>query len=42
LQRLRDHKLYVKVSKCEFWLHSVKFLCHTISKEGISMDPSKV
>jgi hypothetical protein len=31
LQRLRDHKLYAKFSKCEFWLNSVKFLGHTIS-----------
>jgi hypothetical protein len=42
LQRLRDHKLYAKFSKCEFWLDSVKFLGHTISNEGISVDPSKV
>jgi hypothetical protein len=42
LQRLGDHKLYAKFSKCEFWLDSVKLLGHTISKEGISVDPSKV
>jgi hypothetical protein len=42
LQRLGDHKLYAKFSKCEFWLDSVKFLGHTISKDGISVDPSKV
>jgi len=42
LQRLRDHKLYVKFFKCEFWLDTVKFLGHTISSEGISVDPSKV
>jgi hypothetical protein len=42
LQRLGDHKLYAKFSKCEFWLDSVKFLGHTISKNGISVDPSKV
>jgi hypothetical protein len=42
LQWLRDHKLYAKFSKCEFWLDSVKFLGHTISNEGISVDPSKV
>jgi hypothetical protein len=41
LQRLRDHKIYAKFSKCEFWLNSVKFLGHTISKDGISVDPSK-
>ena len=42
LQRLRDHQLYAKFSKCEFWLDMVKFLGHTISSEGISVDPSKV
>jgi hypothetical protein len=41
LQRLRDHQLYAKLSKCEFWLDSVKFLGHTISSEGISVDLSK-
>src|SRR6185312_8501365 len=42
LQRLRDHHLLCKFSKCEFWLDSVKFLGHTISNEGISVDPGKV
>jgi hypothetical protein len=42
LQRLRDHKLYAKLCKCEFCLDSVKFLGHTIFKDGISVDPSKV
>jgi hypothetical protein len=42
LQRLRDHHLYAKFCKCEFWLDSVKFLGHTISSEGISVDPTKV
>jgi hypothetical protein len=42
LQCLRDHKLYAKFSKCQFWLKSVKFLGHTISHDGISVDPSKV
>jgi hypothetical protein len=42
LQRLRDHKLYAKFSKCEFWLKSVKLLGHTISQDGISADPSQV
>jgi hypothetical protein len=41
LQRLRDHHLYAKFSKCEFWLDTVKFLGHTISSDGISIDPSK-
>jgi hypothetical protein len=32
LQKLRDHKLYAKWSKCEFWLKQVAFLGHVISK----------
>jgi hypothetical protein len=42
LQQLRDYRLYAKFSKCEFWLDNVKFLGHTISSEGISVDPTKV
>jgi hypothetical protein len=42
LQKLRDHWLYAKLSKCEFWLKEVAFLGHVILKEGIPMDPSKV
>ena len=42
LQRLRDHQLYAKFSKCEFWLQQVGFLGHILSAEGISVDPSKV
>jgi hypothetical protein len=42
LQRLRDHRLYAKLSKCEFWLREIKFLGHTISQDGISVDPEKV
>jgi hypothetical protein len=42
LQRIRDHSLYAKLSKCEFWLKQIKFLGHTISKDGIVVDPDKV
>jgi hypothetical protein len=42
LQKLQDHKLYAKLSKCEFWLKQVAFFGHVISKGGISLDPSKV
>ena len=31
LQRLRDHRLYAKFSKCEFWLTEVRFLGHVVS-----------
>ena len=42
LSRLREHKLYAKFSKCEYWLKKVPFLGHILSKDGISVDPSKV
>jgi hypothetical protein len=42
LQRLRDHQLYAKFSKCAFWLREVSFCGHIISAEGIAVDPSKV
>jgi hypothetical protein len=42
LQKLREHQLYVKLSKCEFWLKQVSFLGHIISEGGISVDPSKI
>ena len=42
LTRLRDHHLYAKFSKCEFWLKIVSFLGHVLSENGISVDPSKV
>ena len=37
-QTLQDHKLYAKLSKCEFLLNSVAFLGHVISDEVISVD----
>jgi hypothetical protein len=42
LQRLREHRLYAKLSKCDFWLKEIKFLGHTISQVGIAVDPDKV
>ena len=42
LERLREHQLYAKFSKCEFWLKEVGFLGHVISGEGIAVDPTKV
>jgi hypothetical protein len=41
LQRLREHQLYAKFSKCAFWLNEVPFLDHVISAEGIAVDPNK-
>ncbi|KAL5554378.1 hypothetical protein UlMin_041779 [Ulmus minor] len=42
LQTLRDHQLFAKFKKCEFWLNQVAFLGHVISKDGVAVDPSKV
>ena len=42
LKKLREHQLYAKFSKCEFWLKEVGFLGHVISGEGIEVDPTKV
>jgi hypothetical protein len=41
LQILREHQLYAKFSKCEFWLDKVEFLGHVTTKEGIAVNPSK-
>ena len=41
LQTLREHKLYAKFSKCKFWLESIAFLGHVVSKDGIKVDSKK-
>jgi hypothetical protein len=42
LERLREHQLYAKYSKCEFWLSEVTYLGHVISKDGIAVNPERV
>ena len=42
LQALREHRLYAKFSKCEFWLTEVKFLGHVVLASGVSVDLEKV
>ena len=42
LRVLRDHQLYAKFSKCEFWLIEVKFLGHVMSTSNVSINPEKV
>ena len=39
---LKEEKLYANFSKCEFWLSSVAFLGHVVSKEGIMGDTKKI
>jgi hypothetical protein len=42
LGKLRDHQLYAKFSKCEFWLQKVSFLRHILTAEGVAVDLEKV
>ena len=42
LELLREKRLYAKFSKCEFWLDSVSFLGHVVSKDGVMVDPSNI
>ena len=39
---VRQHQLYAKFNKCEFWLSRVGFLGHVVSADGIYVDPQKV
>ena len=41
LETLRQHRLYAKFSKCQFWLRSISFLGHVVSSSGISVDRSQ-
>src|SRR3954465_5513566 len=41
-EKLREHKMYAKFSKCEFWLNEVGFLGHIVSGDGVAVDPAKV
>ena len=42
LTLLRQHRLFVKRSKCSFGVESVSYLGHIISAAGVAMDPAKV
>jgi hypothetical protein len=42
LEKLRAHQLYVKFSKCEFWLQKFSFLGHILTAEGVVVDLEKV
>ena len=39
IQALRDHQLYSKFNKCDFWFTDVKFLGHVVSALNVSVDP---
>jgi hypothetical protein len=42
LQRLREHKLYCKPSKCHFNSVEIAYLGHIVGKNGVKVDPRKV
>src|SRR4051812_21714656 len=42
LEKLKEHKLYAKFSKCEFWLNEVGFLGNIVSGDGVVVDPAKL
>ena len=39
---VREHHLYAKFNKCEFYKNKIQYLGHVISEEGVSMDPDKI
>ena len=42
LDRLRDHKWYCKLKKCDFAATSVEYLGHIVSNGRIAIDPDKM
>jgi len=42
LNKLREAQLHANMTKCSFYQHSIEFLGHIVSGNGISMDPKKV
>ena len=42
MEKLREQKLFAKLSKCSFWQREMSFLGHIISVEGVSVDPEKI
>jgi hypothetical protein len=42
LQVLREHQIYTKFRKCDFFQKQVHYLGHVISEEGVEVDPDKI
>nr|CAE03662.3 OSJNBa0042N22.4 [Oryza sativa Japonica Group] len=42
LEKLKEHQLYAKFSKCDFWLKEVQFLGHVVNAQGVAVDPTNV
>jgi hypothetical protein len=41
-QKLRDHRLYTKLSKCKSWMKQESSLSHVITKVGMFVESSKI
>ena len=42
MQELRDHQIFAKFSKCDFFKDKIQYLGHVVTKKGISVDPKKI
>jgi hypothetical protein len=42
LQVLREHQLYAKFNKCDFFQKQIHYLGHVLSGEGVAVDPDKI
>ena len=42
LQVLREHHLYAKFRKCDFFQKKIHYFSHVISKEGVVVDLDKI
>ena len=42
LRVLREHQLYAKFSKCDFYKPQIQYLGHIISEAGIAVDPENI
>ena len=42
LKMLRDHQIYAKFSKCDFYKEQIQYLGHVFFAEGIEVDPIKI
>ena len=39
---LKEHQLYAKFNKCDFYKDKIQYLGNVVSEEGISMDTDKI
>jgi len=42
LNRLKEHRLFCKASKCELFKEQIQFLGHVVTAGGVKMEPEKI